>query len=179
MGVANHRQGAQVRAREPGRILQAAMASQASQAALSPVPTCHSCIAKFRLVLISRPIAAAFVHYPSRDIPYLTSPLQSLTNCPIVDLPPGSGPATPDTRQASPTLDLTPAHPDPGRRSRAPSGTMKRALRPTSADFESTIPISNEYHDSRASLGNFTDAEYLHQRGTIKFTFDSPRFNRG
>lgn len=88
MGLANHRQGAQVRAREPGRILQAAMATQTSQPALSPVPTCHSCIAKFRLVLISRPIAAAIIHNPSRDIPYLTSPFQSLTNCPIVDLPP-------------------------------------------------------------------------------------------
>lgn len=56
---------------------------------------------------------------------------------------------------------------------------MKRALRPTSADLKSTIPTYNENHDSRASLRNFTAAEYLHQSGTIEFTFDSPRFNRG
>lgn len=56
MSLTNRRQAAQLESREPGRILQAAMATQA---ALSPVPTCHSCIAKFRLVLISRPIAAA------------------------------------------------------------------------------------------------------------------------
>lgn len=29
------------------------------------------------------------------------------------------------------------------------------------------------------ATGNFVVAEYLHQSGTIEFTFDSPRFNRG
>lgn len=59
---------------------------------------------------------------------------------------------------------------------------MKRASRPTSADVKSTIPTSNGNHDTRASLarlGNFLVAEYLHQSGTIKFTFDSPCFNLG
>lgn len=49
-------------------------------AALSPIPTCHRCIAKFRLVLTSRLIAAALIHHkPRYSLSDITFPSPSRT----------------------------------------------------------------------------------------------------